>query len=112
MPSSSSNALRPPRLDLRPDHEALVLAILQRHVPRQEVWAFGSRIQGKARPTSDLDLAVITEEPLAFGVLERLREAFAESNLPMKVDVLDWSDISEEFRGVILPQKIVVQKAG
>lgn len=31
----------------------------------------------------------------------RAREAFEESDLPFKVDLVDWSLISEEFRRLI-----------
>jgi hypothetical protein len=33
--------------------------------------------------------------------MSRLKEALQESTLPIRVDVLDWNSISEEFRGVI-----------
>jgi predicted nucleotidyltransferase len=45
-------------LDLRPDQLQIVQHILQRRVPTFDVWAFGSRVKGTAKPYSDLDLAV------------------------------------------------------
>ena len=63
--------------------------------------AFGSRVQGNAKPFSDLDLAVMGETPLDFRQLAALKDAFAESNLPFRVDVVDWAATSEAFRGII-----------
>jgi len=66
-----------------------------------EVWVFGSRSSGHARPTSDLDLVLLADEPFPFAVLAELNEDFAESDLPFKVDVLQWLTLREEFRGVV-----------
>ena len=51
-------------LDLAPHHKALLLAILNTHLPGARVWAFGSRVTGRARPFSDLDLAVEGAAPI------------------------------------------------
>lgn len=99
-----------PPIDIRPDHWAMVRDILQKHVPQYEVWAFGSRAQWTAKPYSDLDLAVITARPLSLAVSAALADDFSESNLPWKVDVVDWATTSEVFRKEIERDKVVVQK--
>jgi len=97
-------------LDVRPDYLKIVQDILSAHVPDREVWAFGSRVTGKATETSDLDLAIIGETPLEFETLAALRDAFSESRIPYKVDVVDWATISETFREIIRKDKVVIQK--
>ncbi len=62
---------------------------------------FGSRVKGPAKRHSDLDLAVVGQGRLERSRLDRLAEAFSESDLPFRVDVLDWHEISEEFCQVI-----------
>lgn len=98
-------------IDIRPDHLRLVLDILQQHVPMAEVWAFGSRAKWLARDTSDLDLCIRDATSLSFEQMGLLREAFEESNLPYKVDVVDWATISASFRKVVERDKVVVQEA-
>ena len=88
-------------IDLNPNHLETVKAILADHVPECEVRAFGSRATWTAKDYSDLDLAVVGSGPLDWKTLGRLNEAFEESDLPMRVDVLDWHYISENFRRVI-----------
>lgn len=88
-------------LDLRPDLFELVQAILRQFVPAAEVWAFGSRVTGSAKEHSDLDLVVVAKEPLPKEVYYRLQDAFEESALPMRVDVLDWHRITPAFRANI-----------
>ena len=97
-------------IDLRPGDLAAVLAILERHVPGREVRVFGSRVAGKAKAFSDLDLAVMGEEPVSAAVLADLREAFRESDLPFKVDVVDWATTRESFRRVIERECVVIRR--
>ncbi len=86
-----------------------VRGILRKHVPGHEVWAFGSRVHGRnLKKFSDLDLAVITDEPLDPFVVADLKEAFVESDLPFKVDVLDWSTVNERFRTIIQAEHIIL----
>ena len=98
-----------PLVDVRPDLWRIVQGILQKHVPQHEVWAFGSRAKGTAKPYSDLDLAVMTDQPLSLDVSAALTDAFAESDLPWRVDVVDWASTSESFRLIIERDKVVVQ---
>jgi type I restriction enzyme S subunit len=98
-----------PAIDISAEQWIIVRDILQQHVADYEVWAFGSRVKGTAKPYSDLDLAIITDSPLPLEVSARLSEAFSESDLPWKVDVVDWSSISEAFKAVIKKHYVVVQ---
>lgn len=95
--------------DLSAPHRAIVLAILQRHVPDREVWAFGSRTTRTAKRHSDLDLAVISDEPLSLETAARLADAFSESDLPWRVDVVDWATTGEAFRRIIERDRIVLK---
>ena len=97
-------------IDLSPAHLAIVERILAEHVPECEVRAFGSRATWTARDYSDLDLAVVGDGPLHWRTLSRLREAFEESRLAMRVDVLDWHDISQSFQQVIQRDYVVLQE--
>ena len=97
-------------IDLNPNHLEIVERILTEHVPECEVRAFGSRATWTARDYSDLDLAIVGEGPLPWRALSHLREAFEESRLPMRVDVLDWHDISQSFQEVIQRDYVVLQE--
>lgn len=88
-------------LDLTPAQLTEVRSILQTHVPGRTVRAFGSRVQGNSKPFSDLDLAVMGDTPLDFRQLASLKDAFADSDLPFRVDVVDWGVTSEVFRKII-----------
>jgi type I restriction enzyme, S subunit len=96
------------RIDITPAQWAIVRQVLQRRVPQFEVWAFGSRTTGKAKPYSDLDLAIITSEPLDWSTSAELADDFAESDLPFKVDIVDWAVTSTAFRKIIERDKVSI----
>lgn len=98
-----------PHLDLRPDHLALVRDIMRDHVPDRKVLAFGSRATWIAKDYSDLDLAILGDEPLSLDEKSALAEDFVESDLPFKVDIVDWTKINETFREIIRRDGVVVQ---
>jgi predicted nucleotidyltransferase len=95
-------------LDVRADHLQIIKAILDHHIPEYEVFAFGSRATGKARNTSDLDLCIRGENPLGLGKLSDLKDAFSESNIPYKVDVVEWVKLPESFQKSIQENHILL----
>ncbi len=88
-------------IDLPLHHLNTVRCILAEQIPGYEVRVFGSRVEGRAKPHSDLDLAIVGEKPVDLATLSRLKEAFEDSDLPIRVDLLDWNAISDEFRQAI-----------
>ena len=99
-------------LDVRPSDLDRVRKILAEHIPRYDIYAFGSRVTGKATKASDLDLAVMTDKPLDVLRMADLRDAFSESDLPFKVDIVDWAAIEENFRKIILQDGSKIQTGG
>jgi len=88
-------------IDLDQTQLKLVKRILSAFVPDRRVVAFGSRVQGTAVEYSDLDLILLGDEPLEPDDLSELRHALAESDLSIRVDVLEWSRLSLSFRRAI-----------
>ncbi|QIE20721.1 restriction endonuclease subunit S [Xanthomonas oryzae] len=100
-----------PNIDIRPDHWQIVRDILRKHVPQYAVWAFGSRAKWLAKQYSDLDLAIITDQPLSLSISAALADDFSESDLPWKVDVVDWAATGKSFQQIIERDRVVVQKS-
>lgn len=95
------------KIDLSPEHRSLVLGVLSEHLPASvRVWVFGSRVTGRARRYSDLDLSIDAGRPLTVDESARLREAFEESDLPYRVDIIDWQTIGEDFRRLIAAERL------
>ena len=98
-------------IDIRSDYLRIIKSILKKYVPDYKVLAFGSRVAWTAKEYSDLDLVVVSDTPLSPRTMALMKEAFSESDLPFKVDVLDWATTSDEFRSVIEKEYEVVQKS-
>jgi predicted nucleotidyltransferase len=97
------------QIDLPRDQRRVVLDILVAHLPRGSVaWVFGSRATGRARPLSDLDLAIDAGRRLTLDEIASLVEAFTESDLPYNVDVVDWHGIDQRFRQMIMAERAVL----
>lgn len=89
-------------LALASDEAATVRAILAHHLPAGiDVAVFGSRAGGRVKPASDLDLALRADGPLPLEVLAELGEAFDDSPLPWKVDLVDRACVSAAFDRII-----------
>jgi len=79
----------------------IIQKIIQKNVPHCDVLAFGSRLKWTHTDSSDLDLAVRGKEKLDIFRIQRMKEAFMESDIPYKVDVSDYHCISDAFRKII-----------
>lgn len=79
----------------------IVKEILKKNVPSRKIVVFGSRAKGAIKPFSDLDLCIMGDEPLSFEKLGNLREDFSNSDLPIKVDIVEWASITSEFREIV-----------
>lgn len=101
-----------PDIEIEPHHWAIVADILEQQLPEYEVWAFGSRARHNSKRYSDLDLAIISNEPLPLQLLARVNAEFSDSDLPWRVDLLDWATTGEAFRNQIRQCYCVAKKAG
>ena len=66
-------------IQLRAQDRKEVERILSQFVPNEEVWAYGSRVDGSGHELSDLDLVIRHPADLKqkqAGVLDELKEAF------------------------------------
>jgi len=96
-------------LDLEPRYLAMLFPILDKHVPGARVWAFGSRVKGTATKFSDLDLAIEAAAPLDLRTLALLEQDLSDSDLPIKVDVLDLAGLTASFRKLVEAQRVVLR---
>ena len=89
-------------------HLRTIKKILAQHLPQARVFAFGSRVSGKPRKYSDLDLAIEMPQPLDLRSLRKLKDALEDSDLPICVDIVDWNQASDDFRTAVAAQGISI----
>ena len=97
---------------LAAEHKKLVLDVLRGNLPESaKAWIFGSRATGRARRYSDLDLAIDIGRPMTLDEFARLSEAFCDSDLPYRVDLVDWQNIENGWRQTIAAERIALTEA-
>ena len=100
------------KIDLLLRHKKQIFAILKNHLTDVEVWAYGSRVNGKSHPASDLDLVLRAPDlnEIPSSKLSELKTAFADSNIPFLVEVRDWALLPDSFHNEIKSNYIVFFK--
>ncbi len=67
---------------------------------KDEVFIFGSRATGTHKKFSDIDIGIKSSNPDLSYKLSCLEEGFEESNIPYRVDVVNFSKTSKNFKEV------------
>lgn len=83
---------------LSDNEKTIIKNILEDHCKDAQVFAFGSRVNGNAKPYSDLDLVVKSDGVFELEDIANLKEAFADSDLVFKVDICDWHSLDNDFK--------------
>lgn len=81
-------------IHVEPRHHKIISEIVKEF--GFETFVYGSRATGKHRPYSDLDLCIKGSPDKR--TLRQFQDALEESDLPYKVDVVLWTEISDEFK--------------
>lgn len=91
-------------MHLSADEIREVRRIITFWAPGVPVYAFGSRVHGRnLKRYSDLDLCLKDKLPVPENIRWKLTDAFTLSDLPMRVDIVDWHELSPDFRNLIEP---------
>jgi predicted nucleotidyltransferase len=60
----------------------------------------------RGRRYSDIDIGILSGEPLPTGLLAELREALEESHIIYTVDVVDLGEVSDAFRSRVISEGV------
>lgn len=90
------------------EHLRYLLEKIKLYIPNATVWAFGSRVAWSHRPASDLDLAVHCDKQTAKKDIPKLNETLRESDIPFKVQILDFNRLPENMQANIKKKYIVL----
>lgn len=70
-----------------------------------KVILFGAR--GDFVNTSDVDIGIIADKNFDKRKLILLREYIEELNIPYKVEIVDFSNVSEDFKQMALKEEVI-----
>ena len=97
-------------LHLSPMYRKEIEALLHKHLPGVEVWAYGSRVNGRSHDGSDLDLVLRGPKLAEIGasLLGDFIEALQNSTIPFLVEARDWARLPESFHREIEREHVVL----
>ena len=71
-------------------------------LPHYKIFFFGSRVSGKASEWSDYDIGIEVSGRIPPGVLMDIEDELKNLRIMQKIDLVDFSGVSEEFKKVAL----------
>jgi len=71
-----------------------------------KLYLFGSWARQEERPTSDIDLAIWSDQSLPTGILAKLRTALEEAAIPYPVELVDLGEADEVFVSQVMKEGI------
>ena len=97
------------RLHLSTRHRRILEALIRQHLPGVEVWAYGSRVNGRSHDGSDLDLVLRVPglEKVPTDQLSDFEDALRESSIPFLVEARDWARLPGRFHREIERDHVV-----
>ena len=90
---------------LRTKDRDLIIDLVKKNIHQEsELWAFGSRVNGDAHDTSDLNLVLVSKDNSTIDINDfmKLKAMIQKSNIPLLVQILDWNRIPKSFHENIL----------
>jgi predicted nucleotidyltransferase len=78
---------------------------------RYHVFLFGSRADESCNYGSDIDIGILGEQPLGKLYYKIINE-LDNSIIPYKIEIVDFSLVSEEFKNMVLKGRIHVWNLG
>lgn len=87
---------------LTQEHETFIIQTIKNFFPKAEIIVFGSRITGKHKKYSDVDICIKADKALDLSKWSQMEEVFAESALTVLVDISDYHLLTEDFRKHVL----------
>lgn len=63
-----------------------------------KIIVFGSRVRGDSYRTSDVDIGLIPYGEIDKKKVPMLKEKIEDLNIPYKVEIVDFSEVSESFK--------------
>lgn len=82
----------------------MVKDIVLSNIPKDKfnVFLFGSRAREHNRFAADIDIGIKGKAPVDKGTIHKIKDEIEESIVPFNVDIIDFYDVSDDFKKVAL----------
>lgn len=72
------------------------------------VFLFGSRLTNSAHEGSDIDLTLVSEKPLEYEMVNKIKDMIQKSSIPVLVEINRFSDLPAWLQNDILKNHIEI----
>lgn len=72
------------------------------------LWVFGSRARGDYKEYSDIDLLYEAKADLPLGLIYDIKTQLEDSNLSIKVDLVDVKDLAESYKHSVFQDRLEI----
>lgn len=76
-------------------------------LPEAKIILFGSRARGTASKWSDIDIALDGGKPLPSVKVDEIKSVLQATNIPYKIEIVDFHMVTEQMKEAILQEGIV-----
>ncbi len=87
-----------------------IIALISALVPEATIYLFGSRATDKHSEWSDIDIALDAGKKIFFVKIGEIIDVLAGTDIPYKIEVVDFHDIPESMQKSILKEGIIWKK--
>ncbi len=87
-------------IDLESKYLKFIKKTVAGYLKEYKLYMFGSRVKGKAKKYSDIDIAIDSPE-FNTKIKSRLEFIFEDSTMPYEVDIVDLNSITDTFKNLI-----------
>jgi len=97
------------KIQIEPRHLLLLHQMIREHT-EVPAFLFGSRVLGRARTYSDLDVCLRGQQVLPLSLLSDLSEAADDSSIPYVVDFSDFARLPEAFQREVVERGVNIDE--
>jgi predicted nucleotidyltransferase len=72
-------------------------------------YLFGSRANGRAKPSSDIDIAIQASSPIEKCV-SHIKDCLEDSFIPYSFDIINMADADDKFKNKAITEGILIWK--
>jgi predicted nucleotidyltransferase len=84
-----------------------IIALISALIPEAKIYLFGSRARNTNSEWSDIDIALDAGTRLPKLTVSEIRDIMEATNLPYKVDIVDFHAVYEALQQAILKDRIL-----
>lgn len=94
-------------MSINENYKQKIISLITALHPQVKIYLFGSQATGTQVHGSDIDIALDNGKPMKRSVVGEVREILNATNIPYKIDIVDFNTVSEKMQNLILKEGVL-----